>query len=38
MLHPQDLADTVIHVLKTPDNMLINRLTIRPLNPRSPEK
>ena len=38
MLHPQDLADTVIHVLETPDNMLINELTIRPLNPRSPEK
>lgn len=37
MLQPQDLADTVIHVLKTPDNMLINNLTVRPLNPTPPK-
>lgn len=34
MLHPKDLADSIIHVLKTPDNMLISEMTIRPLNPK----
>ncbi len=37
MLQPKDLADTVVYVLETPDNMLINELTIRPLNPRPPK-
>src|SRR5699024_10328774 len=37
MLQPRDLAETVIHLLKTPDNMLINELTVRPLNPKSPK-
>lgn len=36
MLQPSDLADTVIHVLETPDNMLIDELTVRPLNPKKP--
>lgn len=34
MLQPEDLAEAVIFVLKTPDNMLINDMTIRPLDPR----
>lgn len=34
MLHPNEIADTIIHVLETPDNVLINELTVRPLNPR----
>ena len=34
MLHPSDIADTLVHVLETPDNMLINELTIRPLHPK----
>lgn len=38
MLHPKDLADSVIHVLETPDNMLINELTVRPLNPKPPRR
>lgn len=38
MLHPEDLANTVVHVLETPDNMLINELIIRPLNPKPPTK
>lgn len=38
MLHPKELADTIIHVLETPDNMLINELTVRPLNPKQPKK
>lgn len=37
MLQPGDIATTIIHVLKTPDNMLINELTIRPLNPKKPK-
>lgn len=36
MLQPSDLADTLVHVLETPDNMLINELTVRPLNPKKP--
>ncbi|MBX2932549.1 MAG: SDR family oxidoreductase [Chitinophagaceae bacterium] len=36
MLHTVDLANTLIHILETPDNMLINEITIRPLNPKPP--
>lgn len=36
MLQPSNLANTIIHVLETPDNMLINELTVRPLDPRKP--
>lgn len=36
MLQPKDLANTVIYLLKTPDNMLIDSLTVRPLNPKKP--
>lgn len=36
MLHPDDLAQTIIHILETPDNMLIDDITIRPLDPRTP--
>ena len=38
MLQPQDLAETLVHILKTPDNMLISDITIRPLNPKNPEE
>lgn len=37
MLQTKDLATTLIHLLKTPDNMLISEMTIRPLNPKSPD-
>lgn len=37
MLHPKDLANTLIHVLKTPENMLISEMTIRPLQPKAPK-
>ncbi len=37
MLHPKEVANTLIHIIETPDNMLINELTIRPLNPKNPE-
>jgi NADP-dependent 3-hydroxy acid dehydrogenase YdfG len=36
MLQPSSIADTLIHILETPDNMLINELTMRPLNPKPP--
>lgn len=38
MLQPSDLADTIVHLLETPDNMLINELTVRPLNPKITNK
>ncbi|MGO1584522.1 SDR family oxidoreductase [Mesonia sp.] len=37
MLQPKDLADTLIHILETPDNMLIDEITVRPLNPKKPD-
>lgn len=37
MLQADDVAATVIHLLQTPDNMLISEMTIRPLNPKTPE-
>jgi NADP-dependent 3-hydroxy acid dehydrogenase YdfG len=36
MLQASDLADTIIHLLETPANLLISEITIRPLNPRKP--
>lgn len=38
MLQPKDIAKTVVHILETPDNMLINSLSLRSLNPKKPEK
>lgn len=38
MLQPVDIANTIIHILETPDNMLINEVTIRPLNPKPPKE
>lgn len=37
MMQPGDVADTLIHLLETPDNLLINEVTLRPLNPKKPE-
>ncbi len=37
MLQAEDIASTMLHILKTPDNMLISEMTVRPLNPRAPE-
>lgn len=34
MLQPKDIAETVAHVLQTPDNMLVSDMVIRPLNPK----
>ncbi len=38
MLQPDDVADTLIHILETPDNFLINEITMRPLNPKNPDE
>ncbi|PWN06422.1 SDR family oxidoreductase [Rhodohalobacter mucosus] len=37
MMQPGDVADTLIHLLETPNNLLINEVTLRPLNPKKPE-
>lgn len=37
MLHPLDVANSLIHLLETPNNMLINEMTMRPLNPKDPD-
>lgn len=34
MLRPEELAQILIHILETPDNVLIDELTVRPLRPR----
>ena len=36
MMNASDVSNTLIHVLETPDNFLINELIMRPLNPKSP--
>ncbi len=38
MMRPEDVASTVIHLLETPDNFLIDEITMRPLNPKPPEE
>ncbi|MEO1021771.1 MAG: SDR family NAD(P)-dependent oxidoreductase [Bacteroidota bacterium] len=37
MMTPKDISDTVVFVLQTNDNYLINEITMRPLDPRAPE-
>ncbi|MEP0005521.1 MAG: SDR family oxidoreductase [Balneola sp.] len=36
MMQASDVSDTLIHVLETPDNFLINEIIMRPLNPKNP--
>lgn len=36
MMQPNDVANTIIHVLETPDNILIDEITLRPLNTNKP--
>ena len=35
MMMPEDVAQVLVNVLETPDNFLINEITMRPLNPKS---
>lgn len=37
MLHPKDIAAFVVHILETPDNFLVDEITVRPLIPTAPE-
>lgn len=34
MLQPNEIASFITHILETPDNMLIDEITIRPLQPK----
>lgn len=34
MLQPNDIAEFVISILETPDNFLVDEITLRPLNPK----
>ena len=36
-MQPIDIAKTLKFVLEAPDNFLINEITMRPLNPKSPQ-
>lgn len=36
MLQPADIANMLVHILETPDNMLIDEITLRPLDARKP--
>lgn len=38
MMQPRDVADVLVNILETPDNFLINDITMRPLNPKSPSE
>lgn len=38
MMSPNDLAKTLVDVLETHDNFLINEIVMRPLNPKPPEE
>jgi NADP-dependent 3-hydroxy acid dehydrogenase YdfG len=36
MLQPKDIADLIIHLVETPDNFLVDEITLRPLIPNPP--
>lgn len=38
MMQPDEVAQVLINVLETPDNFLINDITMRPLNPKPPSE
>ncbi len=38
MMKSEDVANTLIHILETPDNLLIDELVLRPLNPKPPSE
>ncbi|MCH8558930.1 MAG: SDR family oxidoreductase [Balneolia bacterium] len=35
MMRSEDVADTIVHILETPDNFLIDEITLRPLIPKA---
>ena len=36
MLQPKDIAAFIIHIVETPDNFLVDEITMRPLIPDPP--
>lgn len=38
MMQPEDVANVLINILETPNNFLINDITMRPLNPKPPSE
>lgn len=36
MLQPKDIAQLLVHILETPDNFLVDEITVRPLIPNPP--
>lgn len=36
MLQPNEIATLIVHLLETPDNLLVDEITLRPLNPHHP--
>ncbi|MFA5297297.1 MAG: SDR family oxidoreductase [Lutibacter sp.] len=36
MLQPNEIAALIVHLLETPDNLLVDEITLRPLNPSRP--
>lgn len=38
MMQPADVATVLINILETPDNFLINDITMRPLDPQNPSE
>jgi NADP-dependent 3-hydroxy acid dehydrogenase YdfG len=36
MMQPKDIADLVLHLIETPDNLLVDEITLRPLIPNPP--
>lgn len=38
MMKPNEVADILLNVLETPDNLLVNEVVMRPLNPKPPEE
>jgi short-subunit dehydrogenase len=37
MLQPKDIAAFIIHILETPENFLVDEITMRPLIPTEPQ-
>jgi|SRR5699024_497146 len=38
MMQPEDVAQVLVNTLETPDNFLIDEITMRPLNPKHPDE
>lgn len=36
MMQPEDIADLILHLIETPDNLLVDEITLRPLIPNPP--